>query len=181
MLKTITETIEEGTAPQSSLGKYPHRRGEVRSHPLFFFPSFCLVHYCHRTGERGLRYCLEKSRHIRYRVSTEAEHAHPNNFRRHCGTDFQWNCDLTDCHPFSSGYPFDHDSAAAPAIVLEASQKPRIAFHVVGASFLQISIFLLPCPQMSAQWSASWLCSCGCASRGYRCWRSVWLHECKIL
>ena len=34
---------------------------------------------------------------------------------------FHRNCDLTDCHPCLSVYTFDHDSAAAPAIVFVTS------------------------------------------------------------
>ena len=54
-------------------------------------------------------------------IEDTREHAHLNNFRRHSRTHFQWNCDPTDCHPFFSVYTFDHDSAAAPAVVFKGS------------------------------------------------------------
>ena len=38
---------------QYSLGVNPHSRCEFRPHPLFFIPSFHLVHYIHRVGERS--------------------------------------------------------------------------------------------------------------------------------
>ena len=53
-------------------------------------------------------------------IEDAREHAYSKNFRRHGGTHFQKNGDLTDCHPCSSFYPFDHNSAAALAVVFEA-------------------------------------------------------------
>ena len=54
-------------------------------------------------------------------IADTPEHAYTKNFRRHGGSHFQRNCDLTDSHPFLSVYPFDHDSADAFAIVFETS------------------------------------------------------------
>ena len=39
---------------QYSFSENPHTRREFRPHPLFFTPSFHLVRYSHREGERGL-------------------------------------------------------------------------------------------------------------------------------
>ena len=69
----------------------------------------------------------------------------PRNFLCHGSSHFQRNCDLTDCHPFLSVYPFDHDSSAALTIIFQASQKPRIAFHACCRSVFPLDIdFLRP-------------------------------------
>ena len=49
------------------------------------------------------------------------EDAYSKNFRCHSSSHFQRHCDFTDCHPFLSVNTFDHDSAAALAIVFEVS------------------------------------------------------------
>ena len=88
-------------------------------------------------------------------IEDTREHAYSKNFRRHCGTHFQWNCDFTDCHPYFLSTPLiTIPQRLLPSSLKRPSQKPHIAFHVVGASFQKISIFLLPCAPMWAQWSA---------------------------
>ena len=103
------------------------------------------------------------------------EHAYTKNFRRHGGSHFQRNCDLTDCHPFFVCLPLSLITIPLlPSSLKLPSQKPRIAFHVAGASFPCTAIFLRPWAPLSASGLLPYYVPCLCVSRSCRCSRSVW-------
>ena len=70
-------------------------------------------------------------------IEDTREHAYPNNFRRHGGSHFQRNCDLTDSHHVClSTTLITIPQPVLPSSFKLPSQKPRVTFHVVGVSFL---------------------------------------------
>ena len=108
-------------------------------------------------------------------IEDTREHAYTKNFRRHGGSLGRTAILLIVTH-FCMSTPFDHDSAAALAIVFELpSQKTRIASNVVGTFFCRYQFSSVP---VRLCWPSGLLPDyfpCRCVSRSCRCSRSVWL------
>ena len=130
----------------SSINDHPQRRQHTRSHTVT--QTFQIAKR-HESAMKGPVYSLIDVPYTQTfpedQIEDTREHAHPNNFRRHSSTHFKMNFDLADCHPFLSVFSFDHDSAAALAIVFEASiPDASYRFPCCGYVFPRENNFLLP-------------------------------------